>query len=526
MDMPIEKVYEVCVAAYEQGDYATVRINWRKLSSEERLNIYYKAISDGRYDFIDFEQLNIHSLDLQIIQDAKMKYMGLLGMTMDQLRYVYKRIDIPSEFRARGNEYSEKAGIVRNLAIYTRLREYYEIFSEYPHLNKEIKSWALTDCRVFLRPARETEARTKLLMTVKGIDYISDWDFLEDLKLSALDFASYYQNEILDRLYEWKENDPEGHQILWDYSHSKQGVETFFEYLKDGLLASFGDKAFNEMIEARKKEIELERRNAEITEAIQSNMKDIYGEVVMPAGEAKAPTTPWRGGSDDTGRTNVVEAIDREKEEEFIRKAMMEGFSYSGFIYAGGGRKALGEHAVKFHLLERKGRRFLVPIGQINNRIFEVIDEKLSLEQLRQILAGNTREKLVVSGVFRRKNNITINGKSYDYEATLQKLINISELSSEEEARKVKTKARRSNTVSISQIREEVTKEISREEIPEASGYICGVKIKIEDFSVLIDRDKHSMPLSTPITASNGEVDIIPNTTKKQNPKGAGFDEK
>lgn len=498
MAMFKEKIYEECLQAYEQGDYETVRENWSKLLPEMRLEIYYQAFRSGKIKFIDFKQFDIHSGDLKIIQEAKMKYAKEFALTEEQLRDIFWSFKLPKELIST----EQNEVITRNLAVYTRLREYSEMFKIFTFLkNLPKKDYNILKCN-----SRRTLSRAKLLIDMEGIQITEDRFFIDELMLSKYDFLCLYQKEIVERLFEWRQRDPKAYQMIWDFSHFRASEDSYFTFLENGLMAASGDEIFAKYVEKKKKEAS---KDDQFTEAFTEEkyfkadkeqtfevpeeevfatkdieMVDLYDEPVIPIDTAYG----YRSNNGPTqinpnSRLGKREPLNKRKIEEFIQNAMQAGFKFLGYITTESGVKALNEDFVFLYLFEKNGKRFLEPIGQVDNRTRQILDEERTIDELRELFKVKTFPELVKMGIIRNFNHDrTDDTKAYDYSAALQKLINYAELTTERTKKKKVILDKTENVVpvspvsvspvSISKVQEELTETVPKEEIPSMAQYI------------------------------------------------------
>ena len=134
------------------------------------------------------------------------------------------------------------------------------------------------------------------------------------------------------------------------------------------------------------------------------------------------------------------------------------------------GTPALDEDEVFYYLFEKDGNRFIVPVGQVGNSMYRIIDNEISMEQLKELMKHKERDDLVKDGILERRYNVrTSDSQTYDYEASLQKLINLSVLASESASHKEK-KTRK--TISLSDVKAQVVNAIPASDVPEVTTYV------------------------------------------------------
>lgn len=478
MSMSIEERFNKYITAYKEGDYSLVRREWRMLSSEERLNIYYLLYKTNNIKFIDFEQFKVHYSDLKLIQEAKIKCSKEIGLTVEQQKEIYYGL----KFTGKSKDYDDEV-VLRNIIAYGMFREHAEVFKDNPVFKELIsENLSLINC-----DPRRTNARICLLMNLGGHKNNIE-DFIQELMLSREEFDYLYRETMEDKLYEWQEKDLDSYNELMRGKNDPFYMDS--KELEEGLAIFYSDVEYAKNIEKQKRKIEYHTPQ-KVENSADIEMVDLFGETVMeketdPTGKGRTPNDVR---STSKGNASKIEAINQQRVKTFIHDAKETGFNYLGVITTEGGVKGKGEDEVFYHVLEKSGKRYMVPIGQVGNSMFLITNDEISFEELKPLMKSGGRDKLVKDGVLKRKYNKRTEDKAYDYDVALQLLINWDVLNSEgaTDRKKVINKAKKSR--SISDVKKEVIEIIPKEETKEAAEYVSNklIPISIEGHTFFVE---------------------------------------
>lgn len=477
MSMSIKERFNRYMAAYEQGDYSLVRREWRMLSSEERLEIYYLVYKNKKMEFFDFEQFHVHSSDVRLIQDAKIKYSRELGLTTEQQMEIYFGLKIDG----KASDYEQQI-ILRNIAAYARFREYAEMFRE----DTSLAEFSKLNYNIIKYDPESTKARIYLLRSLGGSESLSIEDFVQEIMLSKEEFGYFYEEAMMDKLYEWQEKDVNVYNALM-----KDKIEPMhmnYRELEESVSLFYGDLEYAKRIEGQKREVKS--KSYQDTQLDGIEMIDLFGEPVMVKEEGSRNVENSGSGNSSIiqGNHNKIEKLNIQKIKQFIKDATEAGFEHLGYITTESGTKGKGEDEVFFYIFEKNKKRYMIPIGQVGNAMYLITDDNLSLEQLRPLVKIQSRDELVKNGILKRKYNKRTPEKAYDYDVALQLLINWGMLNNEGMAEKKKVINRAKKARSISDIKREVVESVPKEETRAAAEYMARLKpITFEGYTFFVE---------------------------------------
>ena len=328
MSMSIEERFNKYITAYKEGDYSLVRREWRMLSSEERLNIYYLLYKTNNIKFIDFEQFKVHYSDLKLIQEAKIKCSKEIGLTVEQQKEIYYGL----KFTGKSKDYDDEV-VLRNIIAYGMFREHAEVFKDNPVFKELIsENLSLINC-----DPRRTNARICLLMNLGGHKNNIE-DFIQELMLSREEFDYLYRETMEDKLYEWQEKDLDSYNELMRGKNDPFYMDS--KELEEGLAIFYSDVEYAKNIEKQKRKIEYHTPQ-KVENSADIEMVDLFGETVMeketdPTGKGRTPNDVR---STSKGNASKIEAINQQRVKTFIHDAKETGFNYLGVITTEGGVK-------------------------------------------------------------------------------------------------------------------------------------------------------------------------------------------
>ena len=174
---------------------------------------------------------------------------------------------------------------------------------------------------------------------------------------------------------------------------------------------------------------------------------------------------------------NSKDSIDFDRVEEYIQTAEDNGITYIGEFLANSGVKAKNEEGVHYYEFQIENMKFLVPIGQKNNAI-RIINSNKSMKEISEnmIKKGLAFNDLIVQGKASKFYNMT--DELYDP----NRLIIFYEL-----AKRCKLFSKNPDILAnisrekltLSEIRDEVTKVVSIDKIKEAAKYVRELSTKI-----------------------------------------------